>query len=312
MPHVDAEEHACAPCRAGAPRPVAAGCVWRALVPLAGVRAGAAARHAAPHRAGHRAADQPGGARRPAHRAPAARRRPRSAARRPRCARRSRRPPRSPPSATERVAGRPRRRRPLRRRGRADGGRRARAVTVTLDDAPRADQRSDLAAGARPDDLVIHQQDVQGVVNALWAGGAEAMTIMGQRVVATTAVRCVGNTLLLHGRVYSPPFVVTAVGDPARLRARARRRPGRADLPAVRRRLRAAATRRRPDARDAAGVRRTARAQPRGGAVVTPRLPGCDHGHRHDAAAATRPRPGDGWRMVARGHRRSRSSRWAW
>ena len=91
------------------------------------------------------------------------------------------------------------------------------AVTVALDDAPRSDQQRDLEAGARPDDLVIHQQDVQGVVNALWAGGADAMTIMGQRVVATTAVRCVGNTLLLHGQVYSPPFVVTAVGEQRRL-----------------------------------------------------------------------------------------------
>ena len=92
------------------------------------------------------------------------------------------------------------------------------AVTVALDDVPRADQQQDLAAGARPDDLVIHQQDVQGVVNALWSGGAEAMTIMGERVIATTAVRCVGNTLLLHGRVFSPPFTVTAVGDVNRLR----------------------------------------------------------------------------------------------
>jgi uncharacterized protein YlxW (UPF0749 family) len=92
------------------------------------------------------------------------------------------------------------------------------AVTVALDDVPRADQQRDLNAGARPDDLVIHQQDVQGVVNALWAGGAEAMTIMNERVIATTAVRCVGNTLLLHGRVFSPPFTVTAVGDLARMR----------------------------------------------------------------------------------------------
>jgi uncharacterized protein YlxW (UPF0749 family) len=91
------------------------------------------------------------------------------------------------------------------------------AVTVALDDVPRAEQQRDLDAGARPDDLVIHQQDVQGVVNALWAGGATAMTIMGERVIATTAVRCVGNTLLLRGRVFSPPFTVTATGDVNRL-----------------------------------------------------------------------------------------------
>jgi uncharacterized protein YlxW (UPF0749 family) len=54
-------------------------------------------------------------------------------------------------------------------------------------------------------------------VNALWAGGAEALTIMGERVVSTSAVRCVGNTLLLHGRVYAPPFVIGAIGDPDQL-----------------------------------------------------------------------------------------------
>jgi uncharacterized protein YlxW (UPF0749 family) len=91
------------------------------------------------------------------------------------------------------------------------------AVTVALDDAPRRPGRPELSAD--PDDLVVHQQDVQAVVNALWAGGAEAMTLMGQRIVSTSAVRCVGNTVILHGQVYSPPFVVTAIGDPDALRA---------------------------------------------------------------------------------------------
>jgi uncharacterized protein YlxW (UPF0749 family) len=88
-------------------------------------------------------------------------------------------------------------------------------LTVRLDDAPRKDGVP--PASRNPDDLVVHQQDVQAVVNALWAGGAEAMTIMNERVLSTTAVRCVGNTLLLHGRVYSPPFVVTAIGDQTRM-----------------------------------------------------------------------------------------------
>ena len=60
--------------------------------------------------------------------------------------------------------------------------------------------------------LVVHQSDLQSVVNALWAGGAEAMTIAGQRIISTSAVRCVGNTLLLNGRVFSPPFRVQAIG----------------------------------------------------------------------------------------------------
>jgi uncharacterized protein YlxW (UPF0749 family) len=90
-------------------------------------------------------------------------------------------------------------------------------LTVSLDDAPRRSDGS-LPAGAGPDDVVVHQQDVQAVVNALWAGGGEAMTIMGVRVISTGAVRCVGNTLILYGRVYSPPFVITAIGNPDAMR----------------------------------------------------------------------------------------------
>ena len=96
------------------------------------------------------------------------------------------------------------------------------SLTVRLDDAPRGEAPS----GSVPDDLVVHPQDVQAVVNALWAGGAEAMTLMGQRVVSTSAVRCVGNTLILQGRVYSPPFVVTAVGDQPGMRRALDMSPG--------------------------------------------------------------------------------------
>jgi uncharacterized protein YlxW (UPF0749 family) len=98
-------------------------------------------------------------------------------------------------------------------------------VSVTLDDAPRRPDGS-LPPGAQPDDVVVHQQDVQSVVNALWTGGAEAMTIMGVRVISTSAVRCVGNTLLLHGRVYSPPFQIAAIGNPTTMKAALEADPG--------------------------------------------------------------------------------------
>jgi uncharacterized protein YlxW (UPF0749 family) len=98
-------------------------------------------------------------------------------------------------------------------------------LTVVLDDAPRRPDGT-LPTGARPDDVIVHQQDVQSVVNALWAGGGEAMSIMDQRVTNTGAVRCVGNTLLLYGRTYSPPFRVTAIGDSARMRTALERQPG--------------------------------------------------------------------------------------
>ena len=97
-------------------------------------------------------------------------------------------------------------------------------VQVSLTDAKNVP--AVLPDGISVDDYVVHQQDVQGVVNALWQGGAEAMMLMDQRVISTSAVRCVGNTVVLHGRVYSPPFVVSAIGDPERLRTALDEEPG--------------------------------------------------------------------------------------
>jgi uncharacterized protein YlxW (UPF0749 family) len=97
-----------------------------------------------------------------------------------------------------------------------DGG----GVTVTLNDAPPgATAKVPGVPQPQPDDLVVHQQDLQAVVNALWRGGATGLQIQDQRLISTSAVRCVGNQLILQGRVYSPPYVIRAVGDPAGLAA---------------------------------------------------------------------------------------------
>ena len=82
-------------------------------------------------------------------------------------------------------------------------------LTVTLDDAHPAEPETD---PVKANALVVHESDMQAAVNALWAGGAEAVMVMNQRLSATSAVRCVGNTLLLNGRVYSPPFSISAIG----------------------------------------------------------------------------------------------------
>ena len=91
------------------------------------------------------------------------------------------------------------------------------AIEVSLDDAHRTAES--LPDGFTADDIVVHQQDVQAVVNALWASGAEAMMIQDQRVISTSAVRCVGNTLILQGRVYAPPYRITAIGDLGQMQA---------------------------------------------------------------------------------------------
>jgi uncharacterized protein YlxW (UPF0749 family) len=99
------------------------------------------------------------------------------------------------------------------------------ALQVLLDDAPRV-PGSALPQGVSPDDLVVHQQDVQAVVNAFWRGGATAVTVMDQRIISTSAIRCVGNTLLLQGRIYSPPFKITATGDTGALQIALNEEPG--------------------------------------------------------------------------------------
>lgn len=87
-------------------------------------------------------------------------------------------------------------------------------VVVTLDDAPADFQLDDQTD---PNVAVVHQQDVDAVMNALWGGGAEAMSVQGVRVTASTPVRCVGNVILVGSRSYSPPYRIVAIGEPERM-----------------------------------------------------------------------------------------------
>jgi uncharacterized protein YlxW (UPF0749 family) len=92
-------------------------------------------------------------------------------------------------------------------------------ITVTLSDAPE-----DLIEQAAEDDLdvnlwVVHQQDIQAVVNAMWAGGATAVIIEGERVVTTTGIKCEGNAVQLQGVPYPEPYEIQAVGDPDAIEA---------------------------------------------------------------------------------------------
>jgi uncharacterized protein YlxW (UPF0749 family) len=91
-------------------------------------------------------------------------------------------------------------------------------LMVTLNDAQR-DANGRFPRDASPDDLVVHQQDIQAVLNALWSAGAEAIQMQDQRIIDTSAPRCVGNTLLLNGRTYSPPYTITAIGDATAMQA---------------------------------------------------------------------------------------------
>lgn len=93
---------------------------------------------------------------------------------------------------------------------------RGEGLRIVLSDAP-SDVIDDYVAedpdNHNPNTLLVHQQDIQGVVNALWRGGAEAVTIEGQRVITTTGIKCTGSTVQLHGVPYPAPYEIEAIGD---------------------------------------------------------------------------------------------------
>ncbi|MCW2566352.1 MAG: hypothetical protein JWN54_449 [Mycobacterium sp.] len=63
----------------------------------------------------------------------------------------------------------------------------------------------------------VQDRDLQDVVNALWASGAEAISINGQRLAATSAIRSAGGAVLVDFRPVGSPYSLQAIGDPALL-----------------------------------------------------------------------------------------------
>lgn len=90
-------------------------------------------------------------------------------------------------------------------------------VTIVMHDAPQELAEEGPERDIDVNRFVVHQQDLQAVVNALWRGGAEAVTIAGQRVISTTGIKCEGSVVQLQGLPYPQPYVIQAVGDQADL-----------------------------------------------------------------------------------------------
>ncbi len=83
-------------------------------------------------------------------------------------------------------------------------------VEVTLNDS-----NISLKPGENPNLYVLHDEDVLRVLNEIKAAGAEAVSINGQRLLATTEIRCTGPTVVLNkNKRLAPPYVITAIGNP--------------------------------------------------------------------------------------------------
>lgn len=66
----------------------------------------------------------------------------------------------------------------------------------------------------------VLDRDLQVLANGLWQAGAEAVSVNGQRLGPTSAIRVAGSAITVNYRPLTPPYVVTAIGDPDTLEAR--------------------------------------------------------------------------------------------
>ena len=94
-------------------------------------------------------------------------------------------------------------------------------VSVILDDSKVIRQKNE-----DPNAFLLHDDDILKVLNELSAAGAEAISINGQRVIATTEVRCAGPTISVNNTRIAPPIQILALGDPPTLENALRMRGG--------------------------------------------------------------------------------------
>jgi uncharacterized protein YlxW (UPF0749 family) len=83
-------------------------------------------------------------------------------------------------------------------------------IRVTLDD-------SQLALGGSTSDQLIHDYDLRDAISVLWLSGADAIAVNGERIVNSTSIYCVGATVMVNDTRLSPPYEISAIGDPTRM-----------------------------------------------------------------------------------------------
>ena len=94
-------------------------------------------------------------------------------------------------------------------------------VSVEMNDSTRPAQ-----PGQDPNVFLIHDDDVQKVVNALFAAGAEAISVNGHRLITTSEIICAGNVIIVNGARIAPPIKILAIGNPETLEAGLKMRGG--------------------------------------------------------------------------------------
>lgn len=81
-------------------------------------------------------------------------------------------------------------------------------VVVEISDSKRV-----IPNGENPANYIVLVDDLRDIVTALWASGAEAIAINGERLVATSSIYGVGASILVNTAFLSPPFRIEAIGS---------------------------------------------------------------------------------------------------
>lgn len=89
-----------------------------------------------------------------------------------------------------------------------------RGITVKLDDTAALAQIAIDAGYYDRNVYIIHDTDIMSIINELAAAGAEAFSVNGQRIISTSAIRCVGPVIQINGVNVAAPFTILAIGEP--------------------------------------------------------------------------------------------------
>ncbi len=81
-------------------------------------------------------------------------------------------------------------------------------VEITISDSTENTSQTD-----SNDSGIVHDTDIRSVINELYGAGAEVISVNSERLVANSAIRCVGNTIMINNKRCSSPFTIKAIGN---------------------------------------------------------------------------------------------------
>ena len=90
-------------------------------------------------------------------------------------------------------------------------------VVIVLDDC-KTTTANWIGLAIDPNDMIVHDNDINSIVNELKNAEAEAIAVNDQRNVANTVIECDGSVIKINGEKVGAPFTIKAIGMPETLK----------------------------------------------------------------------------------------------